>query len=205
MPQEHREEEVRRIENKKAAEKKVTFTQDYNKKRGPDHGSEQWTRVQIFQKKEIRTTLTMDFGEKPLLLIRISLRDQTSHMGTTIRTREHHMINAQINHSTEAMDIDLQMKFFNNQKKNWRNIGNFSRSPVTETRKFSQIIYNSEQRSDQPKHYALRKSDNRFTTGFTPCEQEFPQNINQTSSDVVRLTTTDNAINELSDLCPLNY
>ena len=157
------------------------------------------------KKNEIRTTLTMDFGEKPLLLIRISLQDQTSHMGKTIRTKEHLMINAQISHSTEAMEIDLQMDFYNNQKRNWRNNGNFSRSPVTQTTNFSQSISNSEQRNDQPKNYVFRKSDNGFTTGFIPCEQEFPQNNNQTSSDVVRLTTTDDAINELSDLCPLHY
>ena len=35
-----RDEEVKRIENERTAEKKVTFTQDYNKNRGPDHGSE---------------------------------------------------------------------------------------------------------------------------------------------------------------------
>ena len=35
-----RDDELRRIENERTAEKKVTFTQDCNKKRGPDHGSE---------------------------------------------------------------------------------------------------------------------------------------------------------------------
>ena len=36
-----RDEELKRIDNERTAEKKVTFTQDYNKKRGPDHRSEQ--------------------------------------------------------------------------------------------------------------------------------------------------------------------
>ena len=35
-----RDEELKRIENKTTAEKKVTVTQDYNKKRGPDHASD---------------------------------------------------------------------------------------------------------------------------------------------------------------------
>ena len=43
-----RDEELKRIGNERTAEKKVTFTQDYNKKRGPDHGSEQWTGGQDF-------------------------------------------------------------------------------------------------------------------------------------------------------------
>ena len=46
-----RDEELKRIENERTAEKKVTFTQDYNKKRGPDHGSEQWARGQDFQRR----------------------------------------------------------------------------------------------------------------------------------------------------------
>ena len=42
-------------------------------------------------KEETKTTLTMDLREFPPLLIRISLQDQTSHMGTAIRTMERHM------------------------------------------------------------------------------------------------------------------
>ena len=37
-----------------------------------------------------------------------------------------------------------------------------------------------------------------------PYEQKLPQNNNQTSSNVVRSTTTNETINELSHLCPLN-
>ena len=51
----------------------------------------------------------MDSGEIPSLLIRISLRDPTSRMGTTIRTMGDHMIKAQIIHPIEAMEIDLEM------------------------------------------------------------------------------------------------
>ena len=46
-----RDEELKRKENERTAEKKVTFTQDYDKKRGPDHGSEQWTRGQDFRRR----------------------------------------------------------------------------------------------------------------------------------------------------------
>ena len=34
-----RDEELKRTENERTAQKKVTFTQDYNEKRGPSHGS----------------------------------------------------------------------------------------------------------------------------------------------------------------------
>ena len=46
-----RNEELKLIEDKRTAEKKVIFTQDYNKKRGPDHGSEQWTRCQDLHRR----------------------------------------------------------------------------------------------------------------------------------------------------------
>ena len=38
------DEELKKIENERTAEKRVTFTQDYNKKRGPIHGSGQWNK-----------------------------------------------------------------------------------------------------------------------------------------------------------------
>ena len=40
---------------------------------------------------------------------------------------------------------------------------------------------------------------------FATYEQKVPPNNNQTTFNVVRFTTTDDSINELSDLCPLNY
>ena len=46
-----RDEELNCIENERTAEKKVTFNQDCNKKRGPDHGSEHWSRGQDFQRR----------------------------------------------------------------------------------------------------------------------------------------------------------
>ena len=60
-------------------------------------------------KEETRTKLTMGLGEIPPILIRISLQDQTSRMGITIRIIKEHMINAQINHSKETMEIDLEI------------------------------------------------------------------------------------------------
>ena len=38
-----RDEEIRKLQNEATAQKKVTFTQDYNKRRRPSHGSENWT------------------------------------------------------------------------------------------------------------------------------------------------------------------
>ena len=38
-----RDEEIKKVQSEATAEKKVRFTRDYNKRRGPSHGSENWT------------------------------------------------------------------------------------------------------------------------------------------------------------------
>ena len=60
-------------------------------------------------REETRTTITMDLGEIPTLIIRVSLQGQILPMGTTVRTTEDHMINAPISNSIEVMRIDLGM------------------------------------------------------------------------------------------------
>ena len=58
--------------------------------------------------EETRTLLTTDL-EVLLLRTRTSLQDLTSHVGTIIRTMEDHMITAQINHSKETTETDLEL------------------------------------------------------------------------------------------------
>ena len=59
--------------------------------------------------EEIRTLLTIDLGEVPLMPTRVSLLDATLHIGTTLRMIEDHVTNAQINRSIEAMETDDEM------------------------------------------------------------------------------------------------
>ena len=60
-------------------------------------------------KVEPTTIITMGLGEIPPIITRISLPDQTSHMGIIAQTIEDPLINAQISHSIEAMETDLEM------------------------------------------------------------------------------------------------
>ena len=197
-----RDEELKRIENERTAEKKVTFTQDYNKKRGPDHGSEQWTRGQDFQRRNqnfndrLRGTSTayQNFSPRP----KSAYGNNNPNNGRSYDQRQNQSFNR--NDGNRSRNGP-----FNKPNVNWRNNGNFSRSPSTQRRDYSQNSSNGQSRSDWPKKSAFRRSDNRPTTSFTPYEQKFPQNNNQTASNVVRFTTTDDTINEISDLCPLNY
>ena len=126
-------------------------------------------------------------------------------MGTTIRAMDDHMINAQISHLIEAMKIDPEMDLSTIRM----GIGEKMGTPLVLHRikgeTSHKIIPYRQPRSDHPKNSAFRRFDNRPTTGFTAYEQKFPQNNDQTSSNVVRFTTSDDTVNELSDVCPLNY
>ena len=59
-------------------------------------------------KEGITIIITTDL-EVPPIITRISLPDQIPHMGLTAQTMEDHLINAQINHSIETMEIDPEM------------------------------------------------------------------------------------------------
>ena len=158
-------------------------------------------------KEEIRTLLTIDLGEVPLMPTRISLQDPTLQIGTTIRLLEDHMTNVQISQSIEAMKTDLEMNLSTIRMKTGETMETFLvlHRPKGETSHKVKSNSYRQPRSDQPYNSAFRRSDNRPTTGFTPYEHKFPQNKNQTSSTVVRFATTDDTNNELSDLCPLDY
>ena len=191
-----RDEELKRIENERTAEKKVTFTQNYNKKRGPDHGSEQWTRGQDFLRRNqnYENDGNRKFSPRPSFAYENNLsNNRRSYDQRPNQPFNRHDGNLPRNGS------------FNNSSENWRNNGKFFPSPLTQRRDFSQKNSNRHPRSDQHNNSAFRRSDNRPTTSFTSYEQKFLQNDNQISSNVVRLTTTDDTINEISDLCPLNY
>ena len=66
-------------------------------------------------REEIKTTILMDLQEIFLHLIEISLQGPTSHMKTITLTTEDHMINAQISHSIDMMEIDLEMDLLTNR------------------------------------------------------------------------------------------
>ena len=58
---------------------------------------------------EARTKIMMNFGAIPPPLIRVSFQGYLLPMGTTVRTTEDHMINAQTSNSIEMTEIDLGM------------------------------------------------------------------------------------------------
>ena len=98
-----RDEELKQIENERTAEKKNSSLLRITTK-NEDQIMDQNNGLEVkISKEETRTTITMDLGESPPLPTRIFLQGQNSHMGTTVRSMEDHMINVKISHSVEAM------------------------------------------------------------------------------------------------------
>ena len=175
-----RDEELKKIENERTAQKRVTFTQDFSKKRGPSHGSGQWNNN---QNSSFRTSPY--YGQ------------DKQNRGRSFDRRSNQFLNRNDEHRSNDGNI-------NNQSGTWRNYGNFSRSPSGQGRDFSQGNSFRRPQPIQPRNSQFRQPDGNPTTSSSSYEQKFPQSNNQTSTNVVRFTTTDDCINELSELCPLN-
>ena len=199
-----RDEELKRIENKRIAEKNVTFTQDYNKKQGPDYGSEQWPRGQDFQGRNPNYNFDGRTGRFPTSYQTFSpgrnFADGNNQLNKG-RSYDQHP-NQPFNRSDENRSRN---GIFNHQNGTWRNKRNLFRSPSTHRKDFSQNISYRQPGSDQWNNFAFRRPDNQPPTGLTPYEQIFPKYNNQKSPNKVRFTTTDETNNNLLDLCPLNY
>ena len=175
-----RDEELKKIENERTAEKRVTFTQDYNKKRGPSHGSGQWNNNQNSSYRP-----NSYYGQ------------ENQNRGQFLDRRSDQFPNKNDGNRSNNGN-------FNSQSGTWRNNENFSRSPSGQRRDLSQGNSFRRPQPFQPRNSPFRRSDANPITSSSSYEQKFPQSNNQTSTNVVRFTTTDDCINVLSDLCPLN-
>ena len=160
-----RDEELRRIENERTAERKVTYTQDYKKIEDLTMDQNIGLEAKI-SREDTRTILPIDLGEIPALLIRTFPRGQSSHMGVTIRLLEDHMINAQISHSIEAMVIDLEMDLPTIRMEPGKTMG------TSLVLHWLKVDFSQNSSNRQPKR-VLRRSDNRSTTALHPTNQKF--------------------------------
>ena len=131
-----RDEELKQIENERTAERKVTFTQDYNKKVGPDHRSEQWTRGQDFQRgnqKYKNKGPTRNFPTSYRNFPRPNFALENNHPNN--RRSYDQRPNEPLNRNDGS---GSRNESFNISNGSWRNNGIFSRSPSAQRRNFSQ-------------------------------------------------------------------
>ena len=188
-------------------EKRVTFTNGYNKRRGPSHGFGQFTYNNIGNRhqagRDIPDTqqLTYDGATQfhPRSNWGNSPRNNTfnSGRGRPFNRYQNQFVNRNDdndyrNGSTGALS-----------RGNWLNIGSNPRSsgprPIPQQNRQYQPS-----RSSTPDNSVFRRSNSQESGGFVPYEQRFPRTNNQSGSHAVHFTTADDSINALSDLCPLN-
>ena len=118
---------------------------------------------------------------------------------------EGHTINAKINQSKETMEIWFEMDFSIFRMDNGETLEFFVVLQRLKGETSHRTIYNVN--PEVINLTILLSADltiDRRTVSY-PMIKKFPENNNQTPSNVVRFSTTDDTINGLSDLCPLNY
>ena len=119
-------------------------------------------------------------------------------MGTANRIKGDHTINVEISFLTETMETNLEMDLSTIRMETGDTMENFFVHHRLKEETYHKITPITDQEViNLP---ILRSVDLTIDLRL-----KFPQSNNYTSSIVVRFTTIDDTINELSDLCPLNY
>ena len=190
------------------AEKRVTFTNDYNKRRGPSHGSGQFTYSNTGNRhqagRDITDTQQSTYDEATQFHPRSNWGNPTrnntfnSGRGRPFNRYQNQLVNRNDdndyrNGSTRAPS-----------RGNWQNIGSNPRSPSGPRRDPQQNRQYKPSRSSTHDNSVFQRSNSQESGGFVPYEQRFPQKNDQSDSHAVRFTTTEDSINVLSDLSPLN-
>ena len=190
------------------AEKCVTFTNDYNKRRGPSHGSGQFTYNNIGNRHQagsnIPDTQHSTYNGATQFQQR-SIWGNPSR-NNTFNSGRGRPFNRYQNQFVRRND-DNDYRNGNTgapSRGTWQNIGSNPRSPPGPRRDPQPHRQYQPSRSSTPDYSLFRRSNSQESGGFVPYEQRFPRSNEQSDSHAVRFTTMDDSINALSDLCRLN-
>ena len=117
-----RDDEIKKLQKEATAEKKVTFTQDYNKRRGPSHGSGNWTG---------RNDNSGIMMATPRSFTRGNFRPSNQNPNNFRQHRSSERRDHTDNKNDQYNDYRARSPSQSNQDKsrNWGNTNNFSRSP----------------------------------------------------------------------------
>ena len=193
-----RDEEVKKLQNEATAEKKVTFTQDYNKKRGPSHGSGNWTSRSDDNRPMMSTPRQFAGG---------NFRPNNQNSNNVRQSRPFERGGYSNNNNNRYDDYKAKSQYRSDQDhpRNWGNNNNYSRSPSTSRQDSSFTDFRRQPRSNSPNPSVFNRFGNRDPGNNIPYDKKFPTSNDGNQPNVVRFTTTDDEINGLSGLCPLNY
>ena len=117
-----RDEEMKKLQNEVTAEKRVTFTQDYNKRRGPSHGSGNWTRRNDDNRAMMSTPRSFARG----ILRSSNQNSNNSRQNRPFERGDYSHIN---NDGYNDYKVRPPHQSNQDQSRNWGSISNYSRSP----------------------------------------------------------------------------
>ena len=193
-----RYEEIKKLQNEATAEKKVTFTQDYNKRRGPSHGSGNWAERTDTNGAMMSTPRSFTRGNfQPI--------NQNPNNFRQHRSFERRDYPNKNNNRYDYYRANSPYQSNQDHSRNWGSNNDHSRSPSTARQKSSFTEFRNQPRSNSPNPSVFNRFLNRDPSNNISYEKKFPTSNNGNQPNVVRFTTTDDEINELSGLCPLNY
>ena len=192
-----RDEEIKKLQNEATAEKKVKFTQDYNKRRGPSHGSGNWASRRDSNGTMMSTPRSFNGGNfRP--------SNQNSNKFRQNRSSERRDYTDKNNDRYNDYEARSPYQSNQDQSRNWGK-NNYSRSPSTSRQDSSFTDSRAQLRSNSLNPSVFNRFGNRDPSNKISYERKFPTSNKGNHPNVVRFTTTDDEIIEVSGLCPLNY
>ena len=190
------------------AEKRVTFTIDYNKRRGPSHGSRQFTYNNTGNRhqagRDITDTQQSTYDGATQFHPRSNWGNPTrnntfnSGRGRPFSRYQNQFVSRNDNNDYRNGSTGAP------SRGNWQNIGTNPRSPSGPRQDPQPSRQYQPSCSSTPDTLVFLRSNSDESGGFVPYEQHFPRTNDQSSFLAVQCTTTDDSINALFDLCPLN-
>ena len=193
-----RDEEIQKLQNEATAEKKVTFTQDYKKRRGPSHGSGKWTEPNDNNWTMMSTPRSFTGG---------NFRPQNQNSNNFRQHRSSERGDYTNNNNDRYNEYKARSRYRSDQdqSKNWGSNNNYSRSPSTSRQDSSFTDFRRQPRSNSPNPSVFTRFGNRDPSNDIPYDKNFPISNTGNQPNVVRFITTDDSNDELSGVCSLNY
>ena len=193
-----RDEGIKKLQNEATAEKKVTFTQDYNKRGGPSHGSGNW----IGRNDNNGTMMST-----PRSFTRRNFRPSHQNPNNFRQHRSSERRDYTDNNNNRYNDYRARSPYQSNQDKSrkWGNHNNISRSPSMSRQDSSFTDNRNQPRSNSSNPSVFNRFGNQNSRSNISYEKKIRTSNNGNQPNVVRFTTTDDEINELSGLFSLNY
>ena len=138
-----RDEEIKKLQNEATADKKVTFAQEYNKRRGPSHVFGNWTG---------RNDNNGTMMSTPRSFTRGNFRPSNQNPNNFRQHRSSERRDYTDNNNDRYNDYRARSPYQSNQDKsrNWGKNNNFSRSPSMSRQDSSFTDYRNQPRSNSP-------------------------------------------------------